>query len=84
MLQLQVNRSNSLTINARTGHHAPSSGWWQPESAALPIRYLQQGDIVPPLQGVQTVWTLVRRVSPLIKADSEAHTPDDQFPALSI
>jgi hypothetical protein len=72
MLQLQVNRSDSLTVNAKTGHHAPSSGWWRPENDPLRVRYLQQGEIMPPLHGSQTVWTLVRNVPPSVRASSRS------------
>lgn len=66
-MQLQINRSNRLTIIAKTGHHAPSSGWWRPENDSLPIRYLQQGEIMPALRGSQTVWTLLRELAPSLK-----------------
>lgn len=72
MLQLQVNRLNTLIVNAKTGHHAPSSGWWRPENDSLPVRYLQQGEIMPTVHGSQTVWTLVRNVSPSVRASSRS------------
>lgn len=74
-MQLQVNRSYHLTINAKTGHHAPCSGWWRPENDPLPVRYLQQGEIMPALLGSQTEWTLLRE-APSLKSGSRAHTPD--------
>ena len=67
-MQLQENRPHRVTINAKTGHHAPSSGWWRPENEPAPVRYLQQGEIMPALRGSQTVWTLLREIAPAPEA----------------
>ena len=71
-MQLQVNCSNRLTITAKTGHHAPSSGWWHPEDDLLSARYLQQGEIMPAVLGAQTVWTLLREMAPSLKSGSRS------------
>lgn len=74
-MQLHVYRSKALNIKARTGHHAPCSGWWRPEENSLPVRYLQQGDLLPALRGAQTVWTLLRG-APFTKPAPGTQTSD--------
>lgn len=49
---------------AATGHHAPTSGWWCPDDERRPARYVQEGDIMPSLDGSRTHWTLVRELPP--------------------
>lgn len=68
-MQLQRTRPNRLTIAAKTGQHAPSSGWWGPEDDPLQVRYLQQGEMMPALLGAQTLWIL-QREAPFVNPSS--------------
>lgn len=66
-MQFQLTRLNRSTVNAETGHHAPLSGWWRPESDPLQVRFLQQGEIMPALAGSQTVWMLLNDAAPFLE-----------------
>jgi hypothetical protein len=56
--------TRQANATAATGDHAPASGWWRPDEAPQPFRYLQQGDIMPSLGGSPTLWTLVQELQP--------------------
>lgn len=47
-----------------TGHHAPASGWWRPDGDPTPYRYLQQGELMPSLDGRPVCWMLVLKLVP--------------------
>lgn len=47
-----------------TGEHAQSSGWWRPDEDSQPMRYVQEGEIMPSLAGARTRWTLVNELPP--------------------
>lgn len=66
-MQVQTNRPHESTVTATTGHHAPTSGWWRPDDDMGPFRYLQQGEIMPSLEGTQTLWILVHELDPLLR-----------------
>lgn len=53
-----------------TGHHAPASGWWRPDGDPKPYRYLQQGELMPSLNGRPVYWTLVLELSPTQKGNA--------------
>ena len=57
-------RHGSTTTTAATGHLAPSSGWWRPDDCPMPFRYIQRGEIMPALDGSQTIWTLFYELDP--------------------
>ncbi|MFB8369688.1 hypothetical protein ACFC25_10010 [Pseudarthrobacter sp. NPDC055928] len=54
--------TRQTTSLAATGDHAPTSGWWRPDEDPQPFRYVQQGEIMPPLGGSRTLWTLVHEL----------------------
>ncbi|TAP38803.1 hypothetical protein EYS21_23060 [Arthrobacter sp. S39] len=67
--------NNSLArgeAEAATGHHAPASGWWRPEGEPMPYRYVQEGEVLPSLQGHQVQWTLVLELPPARRWPSRA------------
>ena len=51
-------------IMASTGEHAPVSGWWRPNEQPMPFRYLQEGNIMPPVEGSGILWVLVHGLPP--------------------
>ena len=63
-MQLKTKGPREATVTTTTGHHAPTSGWWRPEDEVEPFRYLQQGEIMPSLEGTQTLWKLVLELDP--------------------
>lgn len=62
-------RGQETDLKARTGVHAPASGWWRPEDDPEPFRYLQQGDLMPALGGHETQWVLVYALNPSLRAN---------------
>lgn len=48
-----------LEVSAATGEHAPVSGWWRPAGDPAPFRYIQEGSLLPALNGSPVVWSLV-------------------------
>lgn len=71
-MPLQTNRPHESTVTATTGHHAPTSGWWRPDDGPEPFRYLQQGEIMPSLEGAQTLWMLVHELDPSLRVRSRS------------
>ena len=59
-------------MTAATGHHAPVSGWWRRKEDPKPVRYVQRGEIMPALEGTQTIWTLVQELEPNHRVHSDA------------
>lgn len=64
MMDQEMKQHQRSSLTARTGHHAPTSGWWRPEDSPHPFRYLQEGEVMPPIEGSQVLWTLVQKLSP--------------------
>lgn len=54
-----TDRNSSVSASAATGEHSPISGWWRPDGDPAPFRYIQEGAILPALEGKPTVWCLV-------------------------
>lgn len=65
----------AVTRHVLTGQHAPASGWWSPETEPEPFRYLQRGEIMPALDGDQTMWKLVLELEPLQRIRSSTYGP---------
>lgn len=66
-MKLQRNIPHESAVTATTGHHAPISGWWRPDGDVGPFRYLQQGEILPALNGTQTLWILLYELDPSLR-----------------
>ncbi|WP_427004931.1 hypothetical protein [Pseudarthrobacter sp. H2] len=71
-MKLRTNRLHGSTVTAATGHHAPTSGWWRPGEDPAPFRYLQQGEIMPSLEGTQTLWLLIHELDPSLRVHSRS------------
>lgn len=63
------------TTMAATGDHAPTSGWWRPDEDPQPFRYLQQGEIMPSLDGARILWTVVLDLPPLRRVQRQPGLP---------
>lgn len=74
-MKLQTNRPHESAVTATTGHHAPTSGWWRPDGDVGPFRYLQQGEILPALDGTQTLWILLYELDPSLRVRYRSWQP---------
>ena len=53
------------SLTARTGHHCPSNGFWQPEEGAAEPAFIFEGSVMPSSGGKSTLWLLVDPVTSL-------------------
>ena len=66
---MQVSPVDSTSgVRGRTGTHAPVSGWWRPIDDPKPFRYIQQGELIPGVDGNQAVWVLEYALPPSRRA----------------
>lgn len=64
---------------ATTGAHAPSSGWWRNGEPGQ-LRYIQQGEIMPAINGEHTRWILMQALAPAKWAKHSAQPALDILP----
>ncbi|MFW0773027.1 hypothetical protein ACLRGI_07640 [Paenarthrobacter nitroguajacolicus] len=43
---------------ASTGHHCPKTGWWSLERKEEATTFITEGQVMPAVGGVPTVWIL--------------------------
>lgn len=43
-------------MSPRTGHHCPETGWWQPVDQPGVPRPIHEGEVMPPVYGLQVRW----------------------------
>lgn len=51
-------------LMALTGQHAPVSGWWRPDGNPTPYKQIQQGELMPSLNGEPVQWALELAIPP--------------------
>lgn len=70
-MEVLMSHPSISTRSAMTGHHAPTSGWWQPAFGCQEPRYVREGEIMPARDGSQILWELIEPLHP-----SKAGGPD--------
>ncbi|MGX5717540.1 hypothetical protein [Arthrobacter sp. MAHUQ-56] len=68
-------RDPENAVKAHTGVHAPNSGWWRPADDPEPFRYIQQGDLMPALDGHETQWVMVYPLAPSQRSNLSGQHP---------
>ena len=77
---MQVSTVDSAAgVRGGTGTHAPVSGWWRPMDDPKPFRYIQQGELIPGVDGNRAVWVLEYALPP----SRRAHTAQPRISNLN-